>query len=319
MHIGSLKPIPPYDFDRMLDGLGRFQAVTDIARGGEYWRALWIGDQIALVQVCSHGTVDAPLLDVHLAAVTGPVNRDAILARLRHILSTDEDLNLFYALASNDAVLWETVQPLRGLRMIRAESVFEGLMTTVIEQQIALTAAVRAERWLVEWAGNRITHGGETYYAFPTPSQIGAAQMADLIPLKITFRRMQLLIDLAQQAASGQFDPEALRNLHPCEAYDRLVNLRGIGNWTAAWTLSRGLSGHYAVGYNDVALQAAVNRYFYGQTGRATAEVVSQTFGRYGAYAGLAAYYTLMRWVFDRYEPVAASLSTTGPSEPPPE
>jgi DNA-3-methyladenine glycosylase II len=319
MFIGSLKPIPPYDFDRMLDAIGRFQAVTDIAHGGDYWRALWVGGQIALVQVCRPGTVSAHRLDVHLAAATGSVDTDTILARLRHILSTDEDLNPFYAVASEDPVLWETVEPLQGLRLMRAESMFEGLMTTVIEQQIALTAAVRAERWLVEWAGNQIKHAGETYYAFPIPSQIGAARVTDLIPLKITFRRMQLLIELAHQVASGQLDLEALSHVHPRDAHERLIGLRGIGDWTAAWTLSRGLSGYYAVGYNDVALQAAVNRYFYGQQGRATAEVVSQTFERYGAYGGLAAYYTLMRWVFDRYEPVAASLSTTGPSEPPPE
>jgi DNA-3-methyladenine glycosylase II len=319
MLIGTLNPTPPYNFDMTLDAVGRLPLVMDIPRNGEFWRALHVGEQIALVRVCSHGTVNAPRLTVHLVAANGAVDAEIILAKLRHLLGADEDLNPFYTFARNDVALWETVEPLQGLRFIRAESMFEGLAVTVIEQQIALTAAQRAERWLVEWAGNRIVHDGTAYYAFARPSQIAAAQVADLIPLKITFRRMQLLIDLAQQMESGQFDLEALRVMSPQAAFDTLIRLRGIGHWTAAWTLTRGLSGHYAVGYNDVALQAAVNRYFYGQPGRATSEVVSDTFERYGEYANLAAFYTLMRWVFDRYEPADASFNTTGPSAPPPE
>ena len=319
MLIGTLKPTSPYDFDRMLDMLGRFHPVMDIARNGEYWRALHVGQEVALARVCNQGTAVSPRLDVYLMAATGAVDHDTVLARVRNMLSVSEDLNPFYAFARKEPALWETVEPLRGLRFIRAETAFEALIITVIEQQIALKAAQRAERWLVEWAGNGVAHEGRTYYAFPTPAQLAAAQVRDLIPLKITFRRMQLLIDLAQQTAAGQLNPEALRQMPVQSAYDSLVRLRGIGDWTAAWTLTRGLSGHYAVGYNDVALQAAENRYFYKQPGRATTEVVQRTFERYGQYAGLAAFYTLMRWVFDRYELTDASFNTTEPAAPPPE
>jgi DNA-3-methyladenine glycosylase II len=189
----TIKPTPPYDFARMLAVEERFHPVMDIVRNGEYWRALHVGDQIALARVCSQGTVDKPLLDVHLVAATGDVDHQMLHNQLSHILSADEDLNPFYAFAASDHALWETVAPLRGLRLMRAASVFEGLMVTIIEQQITLKNAQRAERWLVEWANNSILHLGETYYAFPTPQQIAAAQVADLIPLKITFRRMQVL------------------------------------------------------------------------------------------------------------------------------
>ncbi len=311
--VGMIKPTPPYNFAKMLAVLARFHPVMDIVREGDYWRALHVGEQVALVRVRSQGTVDTPLLEVHLAA--GEADSALLLQKLRHILSADEDLTPFYARAMSDAALWETVAPLRGLRLIRAASVFEALIITIIEQQIALTAAQRAERWLVEWAGNAISYQNESYYAFPTRQQIAAAEVADLIPLKITFTRMQLLIDLAR----GELDLESLRTVGAAMAYERLLGLRGVGHWTAAWTLTRGLSGHYAVGDNDVALQAAANRYFYGQTGRTTSEVVSATFARYGEYAGLAAFYTLMRWVLDRYSPPSANLSTTEPSAPPPE
>jgi hypothetical protein len=62
------------------------------------------------------------------------------------------------------------------------------------------------------------------------------------------------------------------------------VAIKGIGDWTA-----------------KVALQAAVNRYFYSGTGSVTARQVKETFVRYGAFGGLAACYTLMRRVLDVY------------------
>jgi hypothetical protein len=56
------------------------------------------------------------------------------------------------------------------------------------------------------------------------------------------------------------------------------------------------------VGHNDVALQAAVNHYFFGGVGRIPAQQVLDAFAPYGDFAGLAAHYTMLRWVLDRYE-----------------
>ena len=55
------------------------------------------------------------------------------------------------------------------------------------------------------------------------------------------------------------------------------------------------------IGSADVALRAAVNHYYHGLPGRADVAVVEQTFAQYGEFAGLAAFYTIMRWAFDRY------------------
>lgn len=174
-------------------------------------------------------------------------------------------------------------------------------MMTIIEQQISWTTAQRAQRWLVEWADNRLAYEGRSYYAFPMPEQIAAATVEVLTPLKITFKRMALMIDVAGQVASGQLDLEGLREVSPEEAYKRLVSIKGIGHWTAAVALERAFGHTNWVAYNDVGLQAATNRYLLGGSGRIPAELVTELFSRYGQYAGLAARYTLFRWVFEQY------------------
>jgi 3-methyladenine DNA glycosylase/8-oxoguanine DNA glycosylase len=65
--------------------------------------------------------------------------------------------------------------------------------------------------------------------------------------------------------------------------------------------VSRALGIFPAIPHNDVALQAAVNFYFHSGNGRIPAQTMLDTLGRYGDYAGLAAHYTLLRWVLDRY------------------
>ncbi|MBL8155098.1 MAG: DNA-3-methyladenine glycosylase 2 family protein, partial [Anaerolineae bacterium] len=92
-----------------------------------------------------------------------------------------------------------------------------------------------------------------------------------------------------------------LRDLPSEEAYARLVALKGIGHWTAAVTLERAFGYAQWIPHNDVALQSAANRYLNGGTGRMAAEQVEAAFRQWGDYGGLAARYTLLRWVLDEY------------------
>jgi DNA-3-methyladenine glycosylase II len=303
--LATLHPTPPYNFSLLLDVLARFAYPTlDITRTGAFWRALRVGEGMALVKVTA-AEGGHPTLNVELASQIGDVNAPDIVDTLQSILPPHDDRNAFYACAREDERLWGVVSPLLGLPEIRTASVFEALMQTIIEQQIAWVTAQKAQRWLVEWAGNSIRHEGFDYYTFPTPAQIAAATVDDLKPLKITFKRMALMIDLAQQVTAGTLDLEALRHLSPHEAYGRLLAIKGIGHWTAAVTLERAFGYDGWVAHNDVVLQAATNRYFYGGQGRIPPERVVETFARYGAFAGLAARYTMYRWVLEQYPVIA--------------
>lgn len=293
-----LSPNPPYNFALLLDILARFaHPSTDTTHAGAYWRTLHVADSLALLRV----TPQTDGLCVALCAQTGPVSTQEALNRLGHVLPLNTDHTAFYEQARQDNKLWAIVEPLQGLPEWRTASVFEALAQAIIEQQIAWTAAQRAQRWLVEWAGNAMVYEGRSYYAFPTAEQIAAASVDDLKPLKITFKRMGLLIDIAQQSLSGKLDLEALATADPQEAYQYLLQIKGIGHWTAAVTLERALGHRQHITHNDVALQAAVNRYFHGGSGRITQQQLIDTLSPYGAFAGLAAHYTLLRWVLDEY------------------
>jgi 3-methyladenine DNA glycosylase/8-oxoguanine DNA glycosylase len=299
MHIGTLHPIPPYNF-ALSTRLARLHSVLDVFRDGEYWRALEIGGVVALVRVVSRGTTEAPQLDVYRMNASGPVDDTLLLARMAHLLGAEADMRPFYDHARHDPVLWPLVEPLYGLKHVRSASLFEALMVAIIEQQIALNLAQRGERWLLAWAGGRIDYDSETFYTFPRPERIAAASVEDLLPLKITRIRMEVMRMVAARIVSGAVDFDSLRTVDM--AMQTLTQLRGVGQWTAAWATIRALGEYPYIGENDVALQAAINHYYFGQKGRVSTQVVRQTMLPYGEFAGAATFHILMQWGMAKYE-----------------
>ncbi|HEX2908298.1 MAG TPA: hypothetical protein VHO69_15610 [Phototrophicaceae bacterium] len=301
VYLATLHPTPPYDFVLRLQLLARYAHPTlDMVDQGAYWRALRVGAELALVRVTSRGTSANSALEVDLMAQSGAVRHEAVLAALTRVLPLT-DASAFYTFAHQDEHLTEIIQPVIGLPEIRTASVFEALAQTIIEQQISWTTAQRAQRWLVEWAGSGISYNDKTFYTFPTAAQIAAASPDDLKPLKITFKRIALLQDIAQRVTNGELALETLCDLPPEAAYTNLLNLKGIGHWTAVVTLARACGYYHGVAHNDVALQSATNRYFYGGQGRIPPALVTETFARYGEFAGFVADLTLARWVLEQY------------------
>ena len=222
----------------------------------------------------------------------------------RRCLGLDQDLTEFYSLAQSDADLWPVVELLVGLPIFRSETVFEALITLIIEQHIAWKSAMRSQRELLQLAGCAAQAGPSMVYDFPSPARLKRASQEELKPLKITNRRIDLIIAIAAAVDSGQLDLEGIRDLPPAQAYERLLAIKGVGHWTAGNVIGRALGRYPYVSHNDVALQAAVRHYFHGGAGQKSAAQVSETLNCYGPYAGMAGHFTLLRWVLDRYPPL---------------
>lgn len=270
-----------------------------------YRRAMRVGEAVVLVELTGEGSMDAPVVRAKLLATKGTVSEAALYQKIAWMVDPAFDPAPFYVLAATDPVLHTTVEALRGLRMLRFTSVFEALLVTIIEQQIALKAAQKAEIWLAQTYGDRVEYEGEGYYVYPTPERFAGLSEAELAPLKITFIRVRRMLDIARREMSGELQLEKLPE-HGAEAmYAALVALPGVGHWTAAWAMIRSLGHFLYVGGADVALRAAVNHYYHGIKGRIEIPAMDAVFQRYGEYGGLAGFYTLLRWAFDKaaFEP----------------
>lgn len=304
--VGSLFPDPPYNFPALLNVLQRYpHPYNERAVDGAYYRLVdGVGWQ-ALVRVREVGSIDAPDLEVELIASRGRVDHVWLLRLLIDILAIEEergaDRAAFFDFARRDPRLWQVVEPVVGLPLTRSGGMWPALVQAILEQQNAWRTARRSQAWLAAWGGWGMEYAGQMYHSLPAPGKIAAATVDDLKPLKTTHGRIQTLINIAGEVAAGRLALEEIGGL-PCDQAARaLMQVKGIGRWSAAVILGRAVGCYDTVTDNDVALQAAVNWYFRGETGRIPGAEMVAMLSPYGAYAGLVGTYTLLRWVMDKY------------------
>ena len=288
-------PLPeyPYRFDLLLDIVKRnaFPARM-VVREGKLWR-------YTCGQLISYRQAGAAIV-VEGSPLTNEA-RERIDSESRRLLGIDNDLSAFFASAHADDKLWHIIEPVVGLPIFVTETVFEALATLVIEQHITWENALQSQRTLMQICDARAAAKDHVVYDFPGPDLLAACSREQLKPLKITNRRIDLLLQIARDQYSGDQDLEQIRHWEASAAYDELLKIKGVGHWTAANTIGRAMGCYPYVSHNDVALQSAVNHYFWAGLGEKSAQQVLDTLKDFGEYAGLVGHFVLLRWVLDQY------------------
>lgn len=199
-------------------------------------------------------------LDLMVMSRDAPQLGDLAVRYVREWFDLDRDLTPFYALAASDPLLGPLVQEHDGLRLVGVPDLFEALAWAVIGQQIHLGLAYTLKRRFVETFGMKVRWGDGWYWLFPIPDRIAALDVADLQALKMTRRKSEYLIGIAQAIVSGQLSKQELLQLEPAAARERLTEIRGVGEWTASYVAMRCLLDVTAFPTGDVGLQNAVKQ-----------------------------------------------------------
>ncbi len=255
----------PYDFEVSTE---RFRAFgPDIAN-------LWHDDGL-------HRVIGGR--EVRIEAAAGGVLVEpldpAIEAEVRTLLGAPFDLAAFSAWAeSADPTVRRLAGALEGFRPPLAPDPFESLVGSITAQQVSLFAAFAIRNRFVERYGER----GERAWAFPAREAIARAREEDVVAVGFSRRKAEYVIALAR----ADLDLHALAGLPDDEVKERLVAIRGLGEWTADWFLARHLARPRAWPHGDLGLRKAV-RAFYGDVDvRAIGE-------RFEPFQNLVAHYLL--------------------------
>ena len=266
--ITTIKPVAPFDFELTAGYHTYFQGRygTDSLTGGVYRRLLDLGDKLVLASVRSVGSVEAPELAIDLQGdgLTADEAGQAT-AHVAWLLGTGQDLTEFYELSRTDSALSAITQRYYGLHLPHTASVFEALVLAILGQQIATNVARIIRTLMIESHGLRETFDGETYYAFPRPETLGGLSVDQLRGLKLSQRKAEYVKGIAQAAFENS--PIGLEFLHGMTdeaAVENVVELRGVGHWTAQWVLIRALGRPDALPLGDLALRRAVSRVYFG-------------------------------------------------------
>jgi DNA-3-methyladenine glycosylase II len=289
----TLNPVPPYSLALTAIRFARFKdEIVDRVRPNSYQRLIAADGQVVLTTVTDGGTVTKPLLHVELQ---GPrktdLDRPEFVAQLRHILCTDLDLKPFYRLARKDELLTPIVPSFRGLKLPASPTVFESLVMAVLSQQVNLTFAYSIKKELVETFGEKWTVNGQTYHAFPAPERFAAETEESLLRFRLSRAKAGTLVRLGQAFASGTLKEDELAALPDEGVVERLIEIKGIGRWSAEIALLRGLARVDAFPGGDLGVVKYVAQGLLGKAEKAT-EADMRTFAeRWRPYRGLALIY----------------------------
>ncbi len=293
IHRFTLTPVPPYSLSLTAIRFARFKdEIVDRVQNNSYQRLLVVDGQLALATVTDAGTTTKPLLHIELQGIRKThLDRPEFAAQLRHILCTDLDLKPFYRLARKDELLAPIVPHFRGLKLPASPTVFESLVMAVLSQQVNLTFAYSIKKELVETFGEKWSANGETYHAFPRPERFAAETEENFLRFRLSRAKAGTLVRLGQTFASGSLKEEELAALPNEEVVERLIQVKGIGRWSAEIALLRGLARIDAFPGGDLGVVKYIAQGLLGKAEKATEADMRAFAERWRPYRGLALIY----------------------------
>lgn len=245
----------PFHADAMLEFLAAHVLPgVETVRDRTYARVLRLPHGLGVMALTLHD--DRVDCELELADL-----RDMAVAigRARRMLDLDADPIAIDSVLGADPALRELVEVSPGLRVPSHVDGFEVAVRTIVGQQVSVAGAntvlgrhVPTKGTPVDFAlagANGLTH------AFPAPE---AFAEADPAKMGMPQSRARTIIDLSQAVADGKLDLDA--GVDREAVREQLVDMRGIGPWTADYIVMRALAHPDILLTTDLVLRRELDR-----------------------------------------------------------
>ena len=270
----------PFDAKGMLRFLGtRAVAGVETFDGETYRRTLRLPHGAGMVALSDGG--DYVLCVLRLENLR---DLDAAVQRCRWLLDLDADPVAVADALGAGPLLGDLVRSSPGRRVPGSTDGAELAFRAVLGQQISVAGARTLAGRLVARCGEPLPEtlaagGDEPTHLFPGPHAVAEAAHRDL---GVSTARRQSLRALARTLADGgiSLDPGAERE----EVERRLLELRGIGPWTASYVAMRALRNPDAFLPTDLRVRRAILRLGHADD-RQSVAALAESWRPWRAYA----------------------------------
>lgn len=234
---------PPYAWEPMFRYFQlRTLAGIDDATDGYFRRVVTLNGSAGLITV-------TPIPDevrVQVSVTAGIVQHlPWILRRVRRQFDLDVDLpSVSTALGS--------IAKIDGLRLPAAFDPFECAIRTIIGQQVSVAGATTVTNRLIQNLGEVVGDDPVLNRSFPCPNRLANATVSEIASLGMPGKRAETIIQFSSFAERG-----GLTGATP--SVKDLVQLPGIGPWTAEYIRMRGFGWPDAFPAADLGLMKALS------------------------------------------------------------
>jgi AraC family transcriptional regulator of adaptative response / DNA-3-methyladenine glycosylase II len=246
-----------YPLAHLLRSLGRDPvSATERLVGKTYEASADLNGITGIVRV--HLSEGSAHVSVNGAAPMGPEQRFAAQRFVVGLLGLEQDAAAFARLARRLGVA-RLVTGRHGLRLVRTPSVLDGLLWSIIGQQINLAFACVLKRRLIENTGTALPGG---LYALPSPAAIARLEPDDLRPWQYSRKKAEYLVGAARLIVSGALDLGPLASMSATRAERTLLAVRGLGPWSVNYLMMRSLGFADCVPLGDTGVTSGLKALF---------------------------------------------------------
>ncbi len=236
---GAAQQLPvrtPFRLDLTVDALRRLasNSVDVVAPDGTYYRALRDSEGAALLAIRQR---DARTIELR---ATGR-RADRWRPTVARMLGIEVDLTQWYARSRDIDWLAPVTAALRGLKPPRYPTLWEACAHAILFQQISIHAAAAIMRRAVDLLGEVVAVGAVRCTVFPPAHRWLECGDGELRAAGISRNKIAHLRSAAAAITDGTIGGLKLQPLSTPEAAAELRGIRGIGAWSAAVVLLRGL------------------------------------------------------------------------------
>jgi AraC family transcriptional regulator of adaptative response / DNA-3-methyladenine glycosylase II len=235
--------------------VGRGAAGVEAAEGDRYLRTVSLEGRRGWITAAPVAARN--LLAVEISSELVPVLAK-LLPRLRRLFDLDAHPAAIAQTLAADARLAPMVAACPGLRVAGALDGFELALRAVLGQQVTVKAATTLFGRFARAFGDaaQTPHPALMYFA-PQAARVAEAPVQQLIDLGLTQRRAQTVSDLARAVAGGTLDLDGGTRIET--ALERLLEIPGIGPWTAQYVAMRALRDPDAFPSSDYGVMKALD------------------------------------------------------------
>ena len=263
-----LRPVPPFRLDLTVWALRR-RARNQIDRwdGVTYRRVIVVRGRPTKLAVRQEGPLTGPRLIVTaMPSLRTPSERQLVRSAVDRLLGLQIDLCDWYRVAEGHRRLRALADRFRGVKPPRFPTVFEALVNAFACQQLSLIVGLELLNRLAAVCDVRRGSDERARYACPAARDVGGVAPARYHAIGFSRQKVRALLTLARGINRGEVDVEGLARDDDQGAIARLLELRGVGRWTAEYVLLRGLGRLHVFPGDDVARRRA---WLGGSAGRA--------------------------------------------------
>jgi len=150
-----------------------------------------------------------------------------------------------------------------GLRMPLTASVYDGVVWSILGQQVNLAFAYSLRRRLTELVGTPV---GDRLYTPPQPADVARLNVEDLLPLQFSRRKAEYLIDFSRRLVDREIVLEDLESGSATRAEKMLLEVRGLGPWSVHYLMMRAFGFADCLPIGDTGITSALHRAFELET-----------------------------------------------------